>query len=107
VGIDCYIDMKIVDKIKLFADGADLLALQTMIDRYGVCGFTTNPSLMKKAAVTDYESFARQFASFIHPLPVSFEVFADDFSEMEAQARVIKTWGENIYVKIPVLMGLK
>src|SRR5262249_29042457 len=67
-----------------------------------VKGFTTNPTLMRKAGVTDYEAFARQVVADIPDRPISFEVFSDDFDEMEEQARRIASWGDNIYVKIPV-----
>lgn len=89
-------------KIKIFADGANK---EEILDAYRggvVSGFTTNPTLMKKAGVTDYEKFARDILSEIKDLPVSFEVFSDDFSEMERQARKIGRWGENVYAKIPV-----
>lgn len=87
---------------KIFADGADR---ESMIDLYGnplIRGFTTNPTLLRKAGVTDYEAFARDILEIIHDRPISFEVFADDFAEMERQACKIATWGENVYVKIPV-----
>jgi transaldolase len=89
-------------KIKLFADGADKAA---MLELYGlpyVSGFTTNPSLMRKAGITAYEPFARDIVRAIPDRPISFEVFADEFPEMERQARLIATWGSNVYAKIPV-----
>ncbi len=89
-------------KIKLFADGADK---QGMLEMYGnpwIQGFTTNPTLMRKAGVSDYEGFARDILECISDRPISFEVFSDDFCEMECQARKIATWGQNVYVKIPV-----
>jgi transaldolase len=89
-------------KIKLFADGADK---QGMLEMYGnpwIQGFTTNPTLMRKAGVSDYEGFARDILECISDRPISFEVFSDEFCEMERQARKIATWGENVYVKIPV-----
>jgi transaldolase len=88
--------------VKLFADGADKA---TMLDLYRhplIKGFTTNPTLMRKAGVTDYEAFARELLSAIPDRPISFEVFSDDFAEMARQARTIASWGETIYVKIPV-----
>jgi len=88
--------------IRIFADGADY---DGMIEMYAdplIKGFTTNPTLMRKAGVTDYPAFARKVLSAIPDRPVSFEVLADDFDEMERQAREIATWGENVYVKIPV-----
>jgi transaldolase len=89
-------------KIKLFADGADLAGMLSMAKNPLVKGFTTNPSLMRKAGVADYESFAREVIAAIPDRPISFEVFADEFDAMIAQARRIASWGSNIYVKIPV-----
>jgi len=89
-------------KIKIFADGADINGMKEMYASGIVSGFTTNPTLMKKAGVTDYVAFASQIASEIPDLPISFEVFADDFLTMEQEARKIATWGKNVYVKIPV-----
>lgn len=89
-------------KVKLFADGADLAGMKEMAANPLVRGFTTNPSLMKKAGVTDYKAFALQVLAAIPDRPVSFEVFADDFGEMEAQALEIASWGRNVNVKIPV-----
>jgi transaldolase len=89
-------------KIKLYADGADL---NDMIEEYRkgiVSGFTTNPTLMKKAGVTSYEEFAKAALRAIPDLPISFEVFSDDFAGMEREARKIAGWGENVYIKIPV-----
>lgn len=90
-------------KIKIFADGADI---DGMVDMYKnnplVKGFTTNPTLMRKAGILDYEAFARQVLMEIPDRPISFEVFSDDFAEMEKQALFIASWGENVYVKIPV-----
>jgi transaldolase len=88
--------------IKLFADGADLAQMIEMYAVPAIAGFTTNPTLMKKAGVTDYAAFARSVLAAIPDRPVSFEVFADELDEMEAQARVIATWGGNVNVKIPV-----
>jgi transaldolase len=89
-------------KIKIFADGADK---STMLDLYAlpyIQGFTTNPTLMHRAGIDDYEAFARDILESISDRPISFEVFADDRAEMERQARRIATWGSNVYVKIPV-----
>jgi transaldolase len=89
-------------RIKLFADGADL---QEMIQEYenGIAqGFTTNPTLMKKAGVKNYEEFAKSALKAIPDLPISFEVFSDDFSEMEREARKVAKWGDNVYIKIPI-----
>ncbi|HEX3109287.1 MAG TPA: transaldolase [Thermoanaerobaculia bacterium] len=89
-------------KVKLFADGADKAGMLEMYRKPFVKGFTTNPTLMRKAGVTDYRAFAREVLEAIPDRPISFEVFSDDFDEMERQAREIATWGENVYVKIPV-----
>lgn len=89
-------------KIKLFADGADLQGMRNMYEKPWIQGFTTNPTLMRKAEIANYEAFARQVLEAIPDRPISFEVFADDFHEMERQALKIATWGENVYVKIPI-----
>jgi transaldolase len=89
-------------KVKIFADGADLKSIIALSDDPIVKGFTTNPSLMKKDGVTDYENFATTLLKAVPKHPISFEVFADDFKNMEAQARKIASWGPNVYVKIPV-----
>lgn len=89
-------------KVKIYADGADKV---TMLDMYAnphIQGFTTNPTLMRKSGVADYRAFAREVLQLIPDRPISFEVFADDFSEMEEQALEIASWGENVIVKIPV-----
>jgi transaldolase len=90
-------------KVKLFADGADTAGMLEMYANPLIKGFTTNPTLMNKAGVRDYESFAREIVAAIPDRPISFEVFADDFKEMERQALEISSWGENIIVKIPVM----
>src|SRR6202035_927886 len=89
-------------KIKPFADGADKAAMQELYRNPRIRGFTTNPTLMRKAGVSNYESFARDILSVITDRPISFEVFADAFPEMERQAHRIASWGGNVYVKIPV-----
>ena len=89
-------------KVKLFADGADLAGMKEMAANPMIKGFTTNPTLMKKAGITDYKAFARDVLAAIPDRPVSFEVFADDFAEMEAQGLEIASWGKNVNVKIPV-----
>ncbi len=89
-------------KIKIFADGADLAGMTKMARHPLVKGLTTNPTLMRKAGVTDYEGFAREAVAEIPNLPISFEVFADDFPSMIAQGRRIATWGKNVNVKVPV-----
>jgi transaldolase len=89
-------------RIKLFADGADKPGMLAMLRNPLISGFTTNPTLMRKAGITDYEAFARDILSEITTPPVSLEVFSDEFPEMERQARKISSWGPNVYVKIPV-----
>ena len=89
-------------KVKIFADGADLAGMKEMYANPLIKGFTTNPTLMRKAGVQDYKAFARQVLEAIPDRPISFEVFADEFDEMERQALEIASWGENIYVKVPV-----
>ncbi len=89
-------------RTKLFADGADKKAMLDMYARPYIQGFTTNPTLMRKAGITDYEAFARDILASIPDRPISLEVFADTFDEMRRQALGIATWGENVYVKIPV-----
>ena len=89
-------------RVKLFADGADLDGMREMAQKSWVSGFTTNPTLMRKAGVNDYERFAKQVLDVIPDRPVSFEVFADDEKTMEAQALKIANWGTNVNVKIPV-----
>ncbi len=88
--------------IKIFADGADLAGMREMAQKPYIKGLTTNPTLMRKVGITDYASFAREVLAAIPNLPISFEVFSDDFADMERQARIIADWGENVYVKIPV-----
>jgi transaldolase len=88
--------------IKIFADGADLSGMKEMYQNPLIKGFTTNPTLMRVAGVTDYKNFAHEVLKAIPDRPVSFEVFADDFPSMTAQAQEIASWGENVYVKIPV-----
>ena len=96
--------MNVIDKlkVKLFADGADRAGMLEMYEKPYIRGFTTNPTLMKKAGISDYEGFAHEMLREIPDRPISFEVFADEFDEMERQALKIRTWGENVYVKIPV-----
>jgi len=89
-------------KIKIFADGADVNGMKEMYKEGYVSGFTTNPTLMKKAGVLDYEAFALEVVKEITNLPLSFEVFSDDLETMEKEARKIGSWANNIYVKIPV-----
>src|SRR5260221_8166611 len=90
-------------KVKLFADGADLAGIKEMAANPAIKGFTTNPTLMRKAGVVDYKAFAVQALQAVGGRPISFEVFADEFGDMEKQAHEIASWGRNIYVKIPVV----
>lgn len=89
-------------KVKIFADGADKAGMLEMYQKPFIKGFTTNPTLMRKAGVTGYKGFALDILKAIPDRPISFEVFSDDFSEMEGQAREINSWGKNVYVKIPI-----
>jgi transaldolase len=89
-------------KTKLFTDGATLAVIEQHAKNPLIKGFTTNPTLMRKAGITDYETFAKDMLRLVGDRPVSFEVFADDFSEMERQARKIAQWGKNVFVKIPI-----
>lgn len=89
-------------KVKIFADGADLAGIKAMYQKPWIKGFTTNPTLMRKAGVKDYKAFALQVLEAVPDRPVSFEVFADEFDEMERQALEIASWGPNVNVKIPV-----
>src|SRR5436190_19892771 len=89
-------------KTSIFADGADLETIGRLYDNPYVKGFTTNPTLMRKAGVADYRAFARDVLRAVPDRPVSFEVFSDDLPGMEAQAREIASWGANVYVKVPV-----
>ena len=89
-------------KVKLFADGAEKAGMLEMYQNPLISGFTTNPTLMKIAGVSDYEAFAKDILTHIPDKPISFEVFSDEFDEMERQALDIASWGENVYVKIPI-----
>ena len=89
-------------KVKLFADGADKASMLALYGNPAITGFTTNPTLMRKAGVADYETFARDILAVIHDRPISFEVFSDEWDDMERQARQIAAWGANVYVKVPV-----
>ncbi len=89
-------------KVTLYADGADIEGMKEEYKKGYVKGFTTNPTLMKKAGVTDYITFAKEAVSQIPDLPLSFEVFSDDFDTMEQEAKVIAALGQNVYVKIPI-----
>jgi transaldolase len=89
-------------KVKIFADGADIGDILELAENPLVKGFTTNPTLMRRAGVVDYERFAREVLDVIHEAPVSFEVIADSFDDIARQARKIAGWGTNVYVKIPI-----
>lgn len=89
-------------RIKIFADGAEKASMLELARQPFIKGFTTNPTLMRKAGVTDYAAFAKEVLTEIKDKPVSFEVFSDDFNEMERQARIIASWAPNVYVKIPI-----
>ena len=92
-----------MSNIKLFADGADKAGIMEMYQNPRIDGFTTNPTLMRKAGIADYVAFAKDLLREIPDKPISFEVFADEFGEMERQALEIADWGRNVYVKIPVM----
>jgi transaldolase len=89
-------------RVKLFADGADIDVIRRMAANPLIKGFTTNPTLMRKAGVPDYVAFARDALGVVPDRPISFEVFSDEFDEMEQQAREIASWGTNVFVKIPI-----
>jgi transaldolase len=89
-------------RVKIFADGANRASILELADNPWIRGFTTNPTLMRQAGVTDYEAFGKSLAHAIPERPFSFEVLSDDFDEMERQALRIAAWGENVYVKIPI-----
>ena len=89
-------------RTKIFADGAELEGMLALYRQPHIKGFTTNPTLMRKAGVSDYRAFAREVLAAIPDRPISFEVFSDEFEEMERQAHEIATWGEHVYVKVPV-----
>ena len=89
-------------RVKIFADGADKAGMLEMYAKTYIKGFTTNPTLMRKAGVSDYRAFALDILAAIPDRPISFEVFSDEFDEMERQAHTIAEWGPNVYVKIPI-----
>lgn len=88
--------------VKIFADGADKEGMLEMYAKSFIKGFTTNPTLMRKAGIADYKAFAKEILQVIPDRPISFEVFSDEFPEMERQAMEIAGWGDNVYVKIPI-----
>lgn len=89
-------------KVKIFADGADKAGMLEMYSKPFIKGLTTNPTLMKKAGISNYAAFCKEILQEIKNKPLSFEVFSDDFSDMDRQAQEISSWGENVYVKIPI-----
>ena len=89
-------------KIKIFADGCDKAGIQELYAKFYIKGLTTNPTLMNKVGIRDYEAFARDVLQFVTAKPISFEVFSDDFTEMKRQALKIASWGQNVFVKIPI-----
>ena len=89
-------------EVKIFADGADRAGILEMYRQPHIKGFTTNPTLMRKAGISDYRAFAKDILTEIKDRPISFEVFSDDFADMERQAMEIAGWGDNVYVKIPI-----
>ncbi len=89
-------------KVKLFADGADKAGILSLNSNPAIQGMTTNPTLMRKAGIKDYEAFAKDILQSVTSKPISFEVFSDDFPEMKRQALKIAAWGRNVYVKIPI-----
>ena len=91
-----------LDAIKIFADGASVTPMLEAARDPRIAGFTTNPTLMRKAGISDYRAFAKQVLAAIKDKPISFEVFADDVAGMRRQAREIAAWGGNVYVKVPV-----
>lgn len=88
--------------VKMFADGANLEHIREFARDPRVAGFTTNPTLMRKAGIPDYQAFALEALELVAPRPISFEVFSDELDEMVRQAKLIASWGHNVYVKIPV-----
>lgn len=89
-------------KVKIFADGANLAEMCDLYRKPSISGFTTNPTLMRRAGITDYERFAKEVVAAIPDRPISFEVFSDEFEDMERQALKIAGWGDNVFVKVPV-----
>ena len=95
-------NMGIEMKIKIYADGADLKHIGELANNTAISGFTTNPTLMRQAGVDNYEVFAHKAIDIVSPRPISLEVFSDEFTEMRTQALKIASWGENVFVKIPI-----
>lgn len=99
---DTTAQVALIEQIKLYGDGASLEDFQRLYNEGLVTGFTTNPTLMHREKITDYEGFAKQLIALFPASPLSFEVFSDEFDDMKRQARKIAGWGENVYVKIPI-----
>jgi transaldolase len=89
-------------RIKIFADGADIAGIRKLADDPLIAGITTNPTLMRKAGIEDYEAFATELLEVVPDRPISFEVFSDDFAEMERQALKVSSWADNVFVKVPI-----
>jgi transaldolase len=89
-------------RIKVFADGADIAGIRKLADDPLIAGITTNPTLMHKAGIEDYEAFATELLEVVPDRPISFEVFSDDFAEMERQALKVSSWADNVFVKVPI-----
>jgi transaldolase len=89
-------------RIKVFADGADIAGIRKLADDPLIAGITTNPTLMRKAGIEDYEAFATELLEVVPDRPISFEVFSDDFAEMERQALKVSSWADNVFVKVPI-----
>jgi transaldolase len=89
-------------RVKIFADGADLVGIRSLCEDPLIKGFTTNPTLMRKAGIANYETFARELLDVVPDKPISFEIFSDEPADMDRQARLISAWGKNVFVKIPV-----
>ena len=89
-------------KVKIFADGADLKQMISMAEHSFIGGLTTNPTLMRKAGILNYEKFAKDALQVIKTKPISFEIFSDDIEEMKKQGKIIAAWGKNVYVKVPI-----
>jgi transaldolase len=102
MGVDALVKSVADLRVKIFGDGAELAGMMALYRQPYIRGFTTNPTLMNKAGIRDYRAFARDVLAAIPDRPVSFEVFSDEVNDMERQARDIATWGDNVYVKIPV-----
>lgn len=90
-------------KILIYADAADFVKIKKMAQQEFIQGFTTNPSLMRKAGIQDYSEFAKKILPMAKEKPISFEIFSDEFSEVKRQAKILSSWGNNIYVKIPIV----